>query len=74
MPVRLGRHRDVLPMDAVGSLNGIVKAGLGVRLPVLGQELGLSRLLRPPFPGIHNYLFLVSPRHPAHSSAVNTLC
>lgn len=60
MPVRLAGHRDVLPTDAVGSLNGFVEAGLGVRPPAPGQEVGLGRLLRPPCSGFRDYLLLVS--------------
>lgn len=63
VPVRIVGHRDVLPMDAVGSLNGFVKAGLGVHPSDLGQELGLSELLRPSCSGIHDYLPLGSPCH-----------
>ena len=71
MPVRIAGHRDVLPAGAVRSLNGLVRAGLGVRPSAPGQEVGLGGLLRPPCSGICDYLLLVPPRHPPHSSAIN---
>lgn len=72
MPVRIVGQGDVLPMDALRSPNEFVGAGLGVRPPALGQEVGPGGLLRPPCSGIRDYLLLVPLRHPAHITAINT--